>query len=219
MKNRTESEFVRVYQDLIDYLKQRGLQPKLQRLDNKSSEGYQQTIKRNNINIQFTPTQIHCRNIAERSIQTLKNYFITILTGLHKDYPKDQWDHLLLQTELTLNLLQTSRINKILSAYEQLEGPLAPLGTKVIAYNMRSHQKAWDEHGQEGWYIAPAPKHYRYYSILMKATKQLGIPPRVKIFPEHCHMPNNSSTIRLLKAAKELTHALKNPEKIHCLNM
>ena len=55
-----------------------------------------------------------------------------------------------------MNLLRSSRINNNLSAYEQLEGtfdfnktPLAPLGTKVLAYEMPSHLKTWDEHGKE----------------------------------------------------------------------
>ena len=45
----------------------------------------------------------------------------------------------------------------------------------------------------------------------MKKTKKIRIPPKVKFHPEKHGMPTNSSTDRILQAAKQLTHALKNP--------
>ena len=111
MKNRTEEEYNKTYDNLIKYLKAKGLHPKIQRLDNETSEKYKNKIQEHNIQIQLTPAQIHRRNIAERAIQTFKNHFITILAGTNKNFPKNQWDLLLNQAELTLNLLRTSRIN------------------------------------------------------------------------------------------------------------
>ena len=135
-------------------------------------------MEEHNIDYQLTPSQIHRRNLAKRAIQTTKNHFISILAGANPKYPKNQWDQFLHQTELTMNLLRSSRINNNLSAYEQLEGtfdfnktPLAPLGTKVLAYEMPSHQKTWDKHGKEGWYVGPAMKHYQCYRVLVKATQ------------------------------------------------
>ena len=45
MKNRTDAEFLRVHDDVIEYLQARGLKPKIQRLDNEASKAYTGNIK------------------------------------------------------------------------------------------------------------------------------------------------------------------------------
>jgi hypothetical protein len=68
-----------------------------------------------------------------------------------------QWDQLLPQAELTLNLLRGSRINPKLSAYEQLFGrydfnrtPIAPPGIKVLAHVKSKVRKTWVPHALDG---------------------------------------------------------------------
>ena len=63
------------------------------------------------------------------------------LATLDPDFPLREWDPLLPQIELTLNLLRTAKVNPKLSAYEVLEGafdynktPLAPPGYKVLVH-------------------------------------------------------------------------------------
>ena len=80
-------------------------------------------------------------NAAERAIGTFKSHFIAGLATTDPKFPIRLWDQLLPQAELTLNLLRTSRINKNLSAYAQLDGmfdynktPLAPPGTRVLLF-------------------------------------------------------------------------------------
>ena len=218
MKSRDEKEFLRVHDEVIEYLEVRGLKPSIQRLDNEASKAYKHQIKNHNMQYELTPAQIHRRNIAERAIQTFKNHFITILAGVDSKFPKNEWDKLLPQAEITINLLRSSRINPNLSAYEQMEGtfdynktPLAPLGIKTLAYEMPNSRASWAEHGKEGWYVGPAMEHYQCYEVLIKATKGIRTPPSVKFFPEHSEMPHNSSADRILEAAKQLTHALNNP--------
>ena len=96
---------------------------------------------------QLTPAQMHRSNIAERAIQTFKNHFISILAETNRKYPKNEWDILLPQAELTMNLLRSSRINPRLSAEEKMNGtfdynstPLAPLGIKVLSFEMPTHR-------------------------------------------------------------------------------
>ena len=218
MKNRTDAEFLRVHDDVIEYLKVRGLQPKIQRLDNEASKAYTQNIDKHKMKFQLTPAQMHRKNIAERAIQTFKNHFITILAGANNEFPKNEWDLLLPQSETTINMLRSSRINPRLSAEEQMNGtfdyntnPMAPLGIKVLAYEMPSHRASWAEHGQEGWYIGPAYDHHQCYRVLIKSTRGLRTPPKVKFYPERSPMPTNSSTDNLLRAETQLTHALNNP--------
>ena len=177
MKNRENKEFLRVYKELMHYLTIRGLKPTIHRLDNEASKEYKDTITKNGVKYQLTPAQIHRRNLAERAILTFKNHFIAILQGVHSKFPANQWDLLLPQAELTVNLLRNSRLNPRLSSYEQLEGtfnynttPLAPMGIKAYAYEMPDNRKTWNEHGKEGWYVGPATEHYKCYKILIKVT-------------------------------------------------
>jgi hypothetical protein len=93
----------------------------------------------NQIPTSFPP---HRRNSAERAIQTFKAHFIAGLCSADPDYPATEWDRLLPQAELTLNLLRSCRFNPKLSAHAALNGffnfnatPLVPPGTKVLLEN------------------------------------------------------------------------------------
>ena len=157
IKDRKDTEFVRVHDEIIEELTVKGVTPTTKRLDNKASKAYTNNITKHGIKYQLTPAKMHRRNITERAIQTFKNNFITILAGTHSTFSKNEWDRLLPQAELTLNLLRTSRINPNLSAEKQLNGtfnynstPLAPPGIKVLSYKMPSHKALWSDHGEEG---------------------------------------------------------------------
>ena len=54
---------------------------------------------------QLVPPNVHRRNISERDIQTFKAHFLEILAGVDPEFPNVMWDNLLVQTELTVNLL------------------------------------------------------------------------------------------------------------------
>ena len=92
-------------------------------------------------------------------------------------FPIREWDWLIPQAELTLNLLCTSRINPTLSAWAYLFGnhdfnriPLAPPGTKIIIHSKPGERGSWDYHGKEGWYIGPAFHHYCCLTVFMPDT-------------------------------------------------
>lgn len=167
---------------------------------------------------QLTPAKIHRRHITERAIQTFKNHFIPILAGVNSIFPKNEWDQLLPQAEIKINLLRSSRINQNLSAYEQMDGtfnynktPLAPLGIKTLSYEMPDNRSSLAEHGKEGWYVGPTMEHHQCYKIIIKETKGTRNPPSVKFFLKHSEMSKNSSADRILEAAKQFTHVLNNP--------
>jgi hypothetical protein len=71
---------------------------------------------------QMVPPHVHRRNAAERAICTYKNHFFAALSGTDPKFPMNQWDKLLPQTTLALNLLRGSRINPRLSVQAQLHG-------------------------------------------------------------------------------------------------
>ena len=81
---------------------------------------------------------MHHQNIAERAIQTTKNHIISCLAGLPNDFPIREWDELIPQMFLTLNLLRASNMVLNVSAYAYHKGqfdydrmPLAPMGCAI----------------------------------------------------------------------------------------
>ena len=66
-----------------------------------------------------------------------------------------EWDRLIDQYELTLNLLRESRLNPKLSAWVYLFGefdymktPLAPPGTKCLVHSKMSQRGTWALNGE-----------------------------------------------------------------------
>jgi hypothetical protein len=72
MKKRTSGEMVRVYQVLVDRLKEKVIRPKINLLDNECSQEFKDTIKGNDMKYQLVPSHNHRRNIAKKAFQVLK---------------------------------------------------------------------------------------------------------------------------------------------------
>ena len=60
---------------------------------------------------------VHRRNVAERAIQTFKDHFIAGLASVDPQFPMHEWNRLLPQAIITLNLLRNARVNPKLSSY------------------------------------------------------------------------------------------------------
>ena len=100
------------YNTIMERLKGRGHHVDLQVLDNEASTAYRRQITDKwKADFQLVPSNIHCRNTAERAIRTFKAHFLAILAGVAPDYPRNLWDLLIPQTEITLNLLRQTRLN------------------------------------------------------------------------------------------------------------
>ena len=136
--------------------------------DNECSAELKHAFKANKLEYQLAPPHQHRRNAAERAIQTFKAHFIAGLTSVDPHFPITEWDRLLQQAEITLNLLRNSRLTRNLSAYAAIAGfynfqatPMAPPGTKTLVHEKPDQRALWDPHAAEGWYIGPAVEHYR----------------------------------------------------------
>ena len=84
---------------------------------------------------------VHLRNAAERAIQTWKQHFLAGIATLDPNFPIQEWDRLLPQCDITLNLVRSFRCQPNLSAYVATFGnfnfnrmPLAPPGTCVLIH-------------------------------------------------------------------------------------
>ena len=156
------------YSELYEDLHKAEINPVLHRLDNETSEELIKEIEKKGLDYQIASPGDHRLNHAERAIQTFKNHFIAILYGTDSSFPAKQWDRLIKHAIMTLNMCRPSRINRKLSAYQQVWGnfdfnkrPLAPPGYKVVVHDRRMERGAWACHGVAGYYIGPAMKHYR----------------------------------------------------------
>ncbi len=102
MKNRTEDKMITAYQRMVDRMEISGLGLKHHRLDNKCSKKFKQCIRKNGMNHKLVPPDNHQRNIAEQAIQTFKNHFVSILSGVDDRFPLSLWCHLGKPTKLTV---------------------------------------------------------------------------------------------------------------------
>lgn len=126
-------------------------------LDNEFSEALRDSISDEKLNFQLVPPYQHRTNAAERAIRTFKNHFCAGLATCDPDFPLREWDRLLPQAELTLNLLRNSRVNPSLSAWAYFFGNhnfnkvlLLPPGTQVILHAKPNNRKSWAFHGDKG---------------------------------------------------------------------
>jgi hypothetical protein len=158
---------------------QQGHPPDLHILDNECSQELKSAFQKYNIQFQRVPPHVHRVNAAERAIRTFKNHFVSILCTVDAQFPLQEWDRLLPQALLTLNLLRSSRIHPSLSAHASMFGnydfnrtPIAPPGTRVVAHVAADTRTPFGEHGVVGWYIGPSPEHYRCWNVYIPETSQ-----------------------------------------------
>ena len=123
-----------------------GNEPNLYIIDNEASNELKQSMAKHTVDYQLAPPYIHCTNAAERAIRTFKNHFTAGLSSLPAGFPITEWDRLLPQAEISLNLLRNFRVNPKLSSYAYLFGnfdfnktPLAPPGTLMAVHCKPDH--------------------------------------------------------------------------------
>ena len=93
-------------------------------------------MTKNSIYFQIVPP--HNRRANSRAIQTLKTHFKSGIRTVYSDFPIAEWDRLLPQAFVTLNLLHPANANNKQSAnfylfgnYDFNKTPMAPPGSKV----------------------------------------------------------------------------------------
>ena len=193
--------------------------PKHNILDNEFSADLQRALNKHGITYEMVPPHIHRRNAAERAIRTFKNHFLAGLAGVDPDFPIKQWDHLLQQAEITLNLLRSSRVNQKLSAYTYLFGnfdfnktPLAPPGTKVAVHIKPDKRKSWAYHVELGFYVGPAMDHYRCFKCYIPATGGIRVADTVKFYPHNNTFPAVTMHDQFVQSLSDIIYLLQHPD-------
>ncbi len=104
-KNKTEGEMITAYQKMLDRMNLLALGLKHHRSDQKCSEKFKQCISKNSMTHKLVPPNCHHQKIAKRAIQTFKNRFVSILSGVDDRFLLFLWCHLLRPSELMVDLL------------------------------------------------------------------------------------------------------------------
>ena len=150
VKNRQAETLTQALEKINSLLKSRGEQPLLYILDNEISQDLRKAFSKNKVAFQLVPPHMHRKNAAERAISMFKNHFLAGLASCDPSFPLVEWDRLIYQAVLTLNLLRPSRLNPQLSSYAYLFGnfdfnrcPLAPPGTKIVAHDRPENRPSW----------------------------------------------------------------------------
>jgi hypothetical protein len=157
---------------------------------------------------------MHRRNIAERAIQTYKGHFISIIAGVSNDFPIHQWDELVPQAVLTLNLLRQSNVAPNVSAYSYHHGnfdynrmPLGPLGCAVQFHIKPKRRKSWGEHASDGWHLGSSTEHYRCWWVFVKETRSKRITDTIFFKHKYITQPTVMPADAIVKAYQDLTFA------------
>ena len=132
----------------------------------------------------------HRVNAVKHAIQTFKDHFI------NSKFPLQLWNRLTSQVETTLNLMQASRINPNILAYEAIWGPynwnrfpLAPPVCKAVIYESSAARGSWGSRGMDAWYLGPSLDHYQYNHYFVPETRAYRISRSALLFPQHCQVP------------------------------
>ena len=229
LKNRNATTIVTAWKALFNRLTKHGHTTKMFVLDNEFSSQLKDTLTKAHLTFQLVPPHVHRRNAAERAIKTFKNHFLSVLATADNEFPITEWDRLLPQAEMTLNLMRAARCNPRLSAYTYLHGihnfattPLAPAGTKVVIHKKPQNRASWDYHGRTGWYIGPAPDHYRCFRCFIPSTGREIITDTLRFIPQKITFPHMSieSTIKTsmdkiitLLQQTSVSHPIYSPHK------
>ncbi|KAL7482992.1 hypothetical protein ACHAW6_008630 [Cyclotella cf. meneghiniana] len=144
-------------------------------LDNEAPRKFKPTICSNCCTIELTPPDIHRHNNAEHIFQTFESHFTAILAGVDNSFPINKWDSLLLQADLTLNLLQNANAVPKTTTYAYRHGPfdydrmpLAPLGCVVQFHVKPSHCRTWGEHSLTSGTFAHHQNTFAHISSLSR---------------------------------------------------
>ena len=203
-------------------LADRGYHVEVQILDHKVCAEFKKTIvKYWGASYQLVLPKMHRRNVAERAIRTFEAHFLEILAGVYPKSPKYMWDNLLVQTELTINLLRQVTLDPRMSAWEYYNGafdytatPLGPIGCNIILHTTSNKRKSWEQRGREGFSVVLTLQQYRCIQAIDSKTKALIIIDTAEYLHEYLTHPHITAEDRMTHAIHFLTAAIKDVPKI-----
>jgi hypothetical protein len=165
---------------------------------------------------ELVPPDNHQRNMAEIAIQTLKDNFVSILSGCAPTFLLHLWCQLPPQVEGQLLLLRQSQLHPNLSAYAHVFGyhdynmnPFVPIGMEALVQDKPHKRCTYAEHCKKAFVLGTFTEHYRCWKFWLTATRATQILGTA--FFKHTYPTNPLVTPEdlLIAAAEHLTWALE----------
>ena len=110
-------------------------------LNNEASAAYNEVTQLSGMTYQLVPPDDHRQNLAEKSIQTWKNYIIGVLSGMDDSFLMHLWCQLIPQAERQLLLIRQSYTYPTISVYAYLYAPhdyttmlFIPIGMEALIH-------------------------------------------------------------------------------------
>ena len=226
LKDRTAQSIVKGWEYLHKTFELSGNAPDSYVLDNETSKDLIEAFVKNNVKYQLAPPHCHRTNKAERAIQTFKSHFLSGLATCDPSFPLREWDRLIEQATITLNLMRATRINPRVSAYTFMFGeydyrstPLVPPGIKLIAHVKPQTRGSWDLHGVQGYAVGPAMNHYRCIKCYLPETRSERICDTVKFLPNVIPIPKTNIDDYLRQSAQDIITILSAPPSTTALSL
>ena len=147
-----------------------------------------------------------------------KNHFISILYCADLTFLANQWDRLIKQTVMTINMVWRSWINPRLSSYQQIWGsidfnrtPMGIPGCKAMVHLRPRERPFYSTHGVLGFYVEPSMHKFRNFTCYVPTKRNNRDSNIVQFYPGHTQMPTTSSTDQLAVVIEDLITVLQNP--------
>jgi hypothetical protein len=213
----SDAAITAAFKKCYEKLSRAGITPEMHMVDNQCGPLLKEAIESKGMELQVAPLGNHRANAAERAIRTFKEHFISILCGTDETFPLKLWDKLVPQAVLTLNLLRQSRINPKQSAHSQIHGPydfnrtpIAPMGYRVLVHVKPDKRGTWDPKAEDGYYIGPAPNHYRCYKVYITDSEATRITDTITWVPGKVGIPSMSPSDEVIAAIGNVEKAMNN---------
>ena len=226
IKNRQARTITDAFEIMQRKFAKAGVAPKVWVLDNEKSGILESAFEKYKVDFQYVPAYTHRSNLAERAIQTFKAHFKAGLAITNPNFPKAQWDRLIPQAVMTLNMLRSARVNPKISAYAYIFGefnfnatPLLPPGTKVIAHKAPEDRATWDLNGETGWSVGPSMQHYRCISCYFPKSRRERDIPKLEIIPHTVPIPEVKLDDFLRQAAGDIVSILQTPPSTTAISL
>ena len=149
-------------------------------------------------------------------IMSNTNWFPSMFT--ESAFPIREWDRLIEQGDITLNLLRSSRRFPNLSAYASIYSifnfnntPMTPPDTKQW-YMQPLHIVKVLDHTLEAWYVGPALEHYRCFKCYVTITASIRCIVTIEWFPKTIQLPETTTEDYQRQSATDMLQILQTKE-------
>jgi hypothetical protein len=130
--------------------------------------------------------------------------------------PLSLWCHLVHPAELTVNLLHQSNVAPKVSAYAHVHGqhnymtrPFSLLGCAAMDQVKPKNQQTWEVHADIRFNIGTAMEHHCCFHVYILRTRATRVSNAVFFKHQYITNPQITPETLVMKAAAELTSALK----------